>query len=147
MHLEANVKSEFSNLFLKHFPKNTILIRTSNYLLAKTVYFIFEGKKKDPSVHSRKTDCHMTSIWSQDVDNPTTCFLFKLRFVVRREKKRKNQKCHTHNWKGGEGDIWNMVGVRMHGPGEKKRHESRLLIGQELDSSNSREERKNWKLD
>ena len=87
MHLGANAKSKFLNLFLKHIPKNTILI-----VFLQTQYFVFEGKKNDPSIYSKKTDCHMTPIWREDVDKPSTVFLlpYFLEWEAKKDAKTKS---------------------------------------------------------
>jgi len=107
------------HLGAKQFPKNTILIRIRNCLLANTVFRFW--RKKEWSKYLFKEDrlpydVNMTWRCRQTIHS----FTFSLLFGVRSEKRRKNQKCHTQNRRGGDGGVWNRVGLEWRGLGKRE---------------------------
>ena len=137
MHLEANKKERVS-------VKPIFKTLSQNYEMSSNLklpscknYFILEGNKKDPSIYIFKEerlpyDVNMTQICRQ----PNRRFTFSLLFGERSENRPKNYVTRTLAWVGRvRSGIW--VG-RNAGDWSSARHEYRLIIGQEVDSRDSR---------
>ena len=89
MLLGANVKSKFSKLFSKHFPKNTILIRKRNCLLANTIFRFW--RKKEWSKFLFKEDrlpYDVNITWRCRQTNPS--FPYFLEWEAKKDAKARN---------------------------------------------------------
>jgi len=138
MLLVANVKSKFSNLFLKHFPTNTTLIRIRNCLLANRVFRFWRIKEWSKYLFKEDRmpyDVNITVRCRQT--NPSFPY-----FLEWEAKKHAKTKTVTRTI-GGVVRVGSGIGLGWNGEGwGKERHDSRLLIGQELDSRDF--QRKTW---